>query len=345
MKSTQTAIGIYLLPVLLLVATACTAPSEDATPGTAALETKDPLPSWNDGSAKQAIISYIGSVTDSGGNTFIPVDDRIATFDNDGTLWSEQPAYFQLFFALDRVKAMAPDHPEWKNKQPFKAILENNMGELMKQGEKGLMQVVMTTHAGTTTDEFESLVKAWIDTAQHPTKKRLYKDLVFQPMIELVKYLQENDFKTFIVSGGGIEFMRPWVEKVYGIPKDQVVGSSIKTKYEYNDGNPRLVRLAELDLFDDKEGKPVGINRYIGRKPVIACGNSDGDLQMLRWTDSNPLKSFKLYVHHTDSVREWAYDRKSPIGTFDKGLDEAMQKGWTVVDMANDWRVVYPFEL
>lgn len=334
----------YLTPILLLIATTCTAPSEKATPQADVAEQKDPLPSWNDGAAKEAIIDYVESATDSGSDAFIPVADRIATFDNDGTLWSEQPAYFQLFFALDRVKAMAPDHPEWKNKQPFKAVLENNMGELMKQGEKGLMQVVMTTHAGTTTDEFEPLVKAWIDTARHPTKKRLYKDLVFQPMIELVKYLQANDFKTFIVSGGGIEFMRPWVEEVYGIPKDQVVGSSIKTKYEYNNGNPTLVRLAEIDLVDDKEGKPVGINRYIGRKPVFAAGNSDGDLQMLRWTDANPLRTFKLYVHHTDSVREWAYDRESPIGTFDKGLDEAAEKGWTVVDMANDWHVIYSFE-
>lgn len=345
MNSRLKAISMYLFPVMLLVATQCTAPSDNATPDTAVLEPKDPLPSWNDGAAKKAIVDYVESATDSGSSAFIPVADRIATFDNDGTLWSEQPAYFQLFFALDRVKAMAPDHPEWRNRQPFKAILENNMGELMKQGEKGLMQVVMTTHAGTTTDEFETLVKEWIDTARHPTKKRAYTDLVFQPMLELVKYLQANDFKTFIVSGGGIEFMRPWVEQVYGIPKGQVIGSSIKTRYEYNDGNPTLVRLAELDLFDDKEGKPVGINRYIGRKPVIACGNSDGDLQMLRWTDANPLKTFKLYVHHTDSVREWAYDRKSAIGTFDKGLDEAVEKGWTVVDMASDWRVVYPFEL
>lgn len=344
MRTEITAAGMKIFLLLLWGVIACTAPTDKTISETTAKQNKDPLPSWNDGASKSAVIDYVEAVTDSSGSDFIPIADRIATFDNDGTLWSEQPAYFQLFFALDRVKALAPDHPEWKNKQPFKAILEHNMGELMKQGEKGLMEVVMTTHAGTTTDEFESLVKAWIDTAVHSTKKRAYKDLVFKPMLELVQYLQENDFKTFIVSGGGIEFMRPWVEEVYGIPKDQVVGSSIKTKYEYNNGNPTLVRLAEIDLVDDKEGKPVGINRYIGRKPVFAAGNSDGDLQMLRWTDANPLRTFKLYVHHTDSVREWAYDRESHIGTFDKGLDEAAEKGWTVVDMANDWRVIYSFE-
>lgn len=344
MRTEITAAGMKIFLLLLWGVIACTAPTDKTISETTAKQNKDPLPSWNDGASKSAVIDYVEAVMDSSGSDFIPIADRIATFDNDGTLWSEQPAYFQLFFALDRVKALAPDHPEWKNKQPFKAILEHNMGELMKQGEKGLMEVVMTTHAGTTTDEFESLVKAWIDTAVHSTKKRAYKDLVFKPMLELVQYLQENDFKTFIVSGGGIEFMRPWVEEVYGIPKDQVVGSSIKTKYEYNNGNPTLVRLAEIDLVDDKEGKPVGINRYIGRKPVFAAGNSDGDLQMLRWTDANPLRTFKLYVHHTDSVREWAYDRESHIGTFDKGLDEAAEKGWTVVDMANDWRVIYSFE-
>jgi phosphoserine phosphatase len=286
----------------------------------------------------------VENVTNDSSADFIPVKDRIATFDNDGTLWSEQPIYFQFFFALDRVKAMAPDHPEWKNKQPFKAVLENNMGELMKQGEKGLLQIVMTTHAGMTTDEFENIVKEWIATAQHPVKKKLYKELVYQPMLELLAYLQANEFKTFIVSGGGIEFMRPWSEEVYNIPRDQVIGSSIKTQYDYNNGNPVLKRLAEIDLIDDREGKPVGINRYIGRKPVFAAGNSDGDLQMIRWSDANTFKNFQLYVHHTDSVREWAYDRKSHIGTFDTALDEAQEKKWIVVDMAADWKVIYPFE-
>ena len=304
----------------------------------------DPLPSWNDGDIKKAIMAYVEDVTNSSSANFIPVADRIATFDNDGTLWSEQPVYLQFYFAVSRVKAMAADHPEWKNKQPFKAILENDMEALMAQGEKGLLEIVMTTHAGTTTDEFEALVSDWIATAEHPIKKKKFKELVFQPMLELLDYLRANDFKTFIVSGGGIEFMRPWTEEVYNIPKDQVVGSSIQTEYEYNDGKPFIKRLPKLDLNDDKEGKPVGINRYIGRKPVFAAGNSDGDLQMLRWTDANKLKTFKLYVHHTDSIREWAYDRTSHVGKFDKALDEAGEKGWSIASMKDDWNIIYPFD-
>jgi phosphoserine phosphatase len=305
-------------------------------------EETDPLPSWNEGKSKKAILAYVKEVTDSSSSSFIAIPDRIATFDNDGTLWSEQPMYFQFFFALDRVKTLAPKHPEWKTKQPFKAVLEHNMPDLMKQGEKGLLKIVVATHVGNTTDEFEQIVTQWIDTAKHPIKKVKYTDLVFQPMIELIQYLQAHQFKTFIVSGGGIEFMRHWTERVYGIPQDQVIGSSVKTQYDYNEGKPIIKRLAEIDLVDDKEGKPVGINRYIGRKPVFACGNSDGDLQMLRWTDANPLKSFKLYVHHTDSTREWSYDRSSHIGTFDKSWDEAMAKDWTVVDMKEEWKYIYP---
>lgn len=302
----------------------------------------DPLPSWHEGPLKQEIMAYVEDVTNINSPNFVAVEDRIATFDNDGTLWSEQPVYFQFYFAIDRVKAMAADHPEWKTTQPFKAILENNMGELMKQGEKGLFEVMMTTHAGTTTDEFEKLVKDWIATAKHPTKDKLFTEMVYQPMLELLDYLRANDFKTFIVSGGGIEFMRPWVEAVYGIPSYQVVGSSIKTVYDYNNGAPVIKRLPEMDLLDDKDGKPIGINRYIGKKPVFACGNSDGDLQMLRWADANLLKSYKLYIHHTDSIREWAYDRGSHIGGFDKSWDEAITKDWGIVDMEKDWKVVYP---
>lgn len=306
---------------------------------------KDPLPSWNEGTTKDAITSYVEDVTNPISPNFIEVADRIATFDNDGTLWSEQPAYFQLFFAMDRVKELFAEHPEWKDQQPYKAVLENDMEALASQGLKGLLQIVMASHADITTDEFESIVKSWISTAKHPTRERLYTELIYQPMLELLDFLKKHQFKTFIVSGGGIEFMRPWVEEVYGIPKDQVVGSSIKTQYNYNDGNPVIERLPEMDFIDDKEGKPVAINRFIGRKPVLAGGNSDGDLQMLQWTDSNDLPSLQLYVHHTDSVREWAYDRNSHIGQFDKGLDEATQKGWTIIDMAKDWKVIYPFEL
>ncbi|MCU0357443.1 MAG: haloacid dehalogenase-like hydrolase [Cyclobacteriaceae bacterium] len=342
--------GFFIVTLIwTLYFTACNQNSPSSSPENSAeviagKETSDPLPSWNDGKIKQVLIGYVEEVTDTQSNNFIPVADRIATFDNDGTLWSEQPIYIQFYFAMDRVKAMAADHPEWKNQQPFKAVLENDMGELMKQGEKGLLQIVMTTHAGMTTDEFETVVSDWISIAQHPVKKRVFTELVYQPMLELIAYLKANDFKVFIVSGGGIEFMRPWTESVYGIPKDQVIGSSIKTQYDFNNGNPVLRRLAEIDLIDDKEGKPVGINRYIGRKPVFVAGNSDGDLQMMRWADSNTLKSFKLFVHHTDSIREWAYDRESHVGTFNEALDEAKAKSWMFVDMKNDWKIIYPFE-
>jgi len=321
-----------------------TATSDSGATTSVASSTGDPLPSWNDGATKKSITDYVSDVTKEGSPDFIQVADRIATFDNDGTLWSEQPAYFQLFYALDEVRAMAPKHPEWKTKQPFKAVLDNNMGELMKQGMKGLMQIVAASHAGMTTAQFDSTVKQWIDTAKNPVKQRLYKELVFQPMIELVKYLQANQFKVFIVSGGGIEFMRAWAEDVYGIPKDQIIGSTIKAKFDYNNGNPTITKLPELDFNDDKEGKPVAIQKYIGRKPVFAAGNSDGDLQMLQWTASSTLKNFELYVHHTDSTREWAYDRQGHIGVLDKGLDEATAKKWAIADMKNDWKVIYPFE-
>ncbi|PIB35424.1 haloacid dehalogenase [Reichenbachiella sp. 5M10] len=325
---------------------ACSSLTEKQTEAQSEItESKDPLPSWNDGPTKKAILSYVHEVTDRNSASFIPKADRIATLDNDGTLWTEKPMYVQLYFALDRVKAMAVDHPEWKNQQPFQAVLEGDMQALMAQGEKGLVELIMTTHAGITTDQFETLVKDWIATAKHPTKNKVFTELVYQPMLELLVYLRANGFKTFIVSGGGIDFMRPWAEGVYGIPRNQVVGSSFKIEYDYNDGKPVINRLPELDLNDDKEGKPVGIHRYIGSKPVFAVGNSDGDLQMLRWADSNKLKSFQLYIHHTDSVREWAYDRKSAVGHFDKGLDEATEKGWTVASMKDDWKVIYPFEL
>ncbi len=303
------------------------------------------LPSWNDGTAKQRIVDFVNEVTDKNNPNFVLPAERIATFDNDGTLWSEQPAYFQLFFAIDRVKALAPEHPEWKKKQPFKAVLENDMKALAASGEHGLIELVMATHAGMTTEEFEQIVRAWLATAKHPRFNRPFTDLVYQPMLELLDYLRANGFKTFIVSGGGIEFMRPWVEKVYGIPPEQVIGSVIKTKFELQDGKPVLMRLPELDFIDDKAGKPVGIHKFIGRRPIAAFGNSDGDLQMLQWTAAGDKKRLLVYIHHTDAEREWAYDRESHIGRLDKGLNEAAEKGWTVVDMKNDWKVIYPFEL
>ena len=302
----------------------------------------DPLPSWNEGTTKQSIINFVNEVTNESSANFVKPENRIATFDNDGTLWAEQPMYFQVQFALDRIKQMAASHPEWVNTQPFKAVLENDMKTIMDSGTKGLMEIGMASHTGMTTTEFEKIVKEWINTARHPKTNKLYKEMVYQPMLELLDYLRANGFKTYIVSGGGVEFMRPWTEEVYGIPSEQVIGSSIKTKFEIIDGKPVLVRLPELDFLDDKEGKPVAINKFIGKRPIAAFGNSDGDLQMLQWTAAGDGKRFMLFVHHTDAEREWAYDRESHIGNFNKGLDEAIAKGWTVVDMKNDWKKIYP---
>ena len=313
--------------------------------GTVSAGAGDPLPSWNEGAAKKSIVAFVNAVTDDSTKDFVPVSERIAVFDNDGTLWTERPVYFQLLFAIDRVKALADQHPEWKTTQPFKAVLENDMDALAESGEHGLLELVMATHAGNTTEEFSGIVQEWLATARHPRFKRPYNELVFQPMLELLEYLRSNGFQTYIVSGGGIEFMRPWVESVYGIPPEQVVGSSIKTRFEMREDGPVLVRLPEIHFIDDKAGKPVGINQHIGRRPIAAFGNSDGDLQMLQWTTAGSGKRFGLIVHHTDEQREYAYDRKSHIGKLDKALDLAGQQNWTVVDMKKAWKVIYPFEL
>lgn len=310
--------------------------------GLATAQLADPLSSWNDGTAKQSIIEFVAKVTKQGSPDFVPPAERIAVFDNDGSLWSEMPMYFQLFFAIDRVKALASEHPEWKDKEPFASLLKGDVKAALAGGEHAILEIVMATHAGMTTAEFEQIVKDWIATARHPTTKRAFTEMVYQPMLEVLAYLRANGFKTFIVSGGGIEFMRPWAETVYGVPPEQVVGSSIKTKFEMRDGKPVLLRMPELNFVDDKEGKPVGINQHIGRRPIAAFGNSDGDLQMLQWTTAGPGQRFALYVHHTDSDREWAYDRISSVGRLDKGLDEAQAKGWTVVDLKRDWKVIYP---
>jgi phosphoserine phosphatase len=309
--------------------------------GLAIAQATDPLPSWNDGNAKRSIAAFVEKVTTPGSPDFVPPAERIATFDNDGTLWAEKPVYFQLLFALDRVKELAPRHPEWKDKEPFASLLKGDVKSALGHGDKALLEIVMVTHAGMTTIEFEKTVKDWIATARHPETRRPYTEMVYQPMLELLAYLRANGFKTFIVSGGGIEFMRPWSEAVYGVPPEQVVGSSIKTKFEMRDDGPALVRLPEVNFVDDKEGKPVGINSHIGRRPVAAFGNSDGDLQMLQWTTAGQGARFALLVHHTDAEREWAYDTDSPIGHLAKALTEANAKGWTVVDMKRDWRVVY----
>ncbi len=305
----------------------------------------DPLPSWNEGDTKNAIIDFVNRVTVDGSPDFVPVANRIATFDNDGNLWSEQPLYFQLSFALDRVKELASDHPEWKQKQPFKGVLEEDMNAVLASGTHGLLEIVMASHAGMSSLEFDRIVKNWLATSRHPRFNRPYTELVYQPMLELLDFLRDNEFKVFIVSGGGVEFMRSWVPEVYRIPSDRIVGSSIKTEFSYENGDARILRLPEIDFIDDKAGKPVGIHKFIGKKPIFASGNSDGDLQMLQYTASNSLPSFMLYLHHTDADREWAYDRKSHIGKLDKGLNEAADRGWTVIDMKRDWKLIYPFEL
>ncbi len=302
------------------------------------------LPSWNQSAAKQAIVKFVSDVTTPGAPTFVAPSERIAVFDNDGTLWAEQPLPFQAMFTLDRIKAMAPQHPEWSGREPFKSILGGDLKSALAGGEKAVAEMLAATHAGMTTDEFAAQVTAWLATARHPRFKRPYTDLVYQPMLELLAYLRDNGFKTFIVSGGGIDFMRPWAEKVYGIPPEQVIGSQGKLEFEMRDGKPVLVKLPQVDLVDNEAGKPVGIHRHIGRRPIAAFGNSDGDLQMLQWTMAGPGRRFALIVHHTDSQREWAYDRDLPVGPLDKAWDEAKAKAWTVVDMQRDWKKVFAFQ-
>src|SRR5437870_3053779 len=303
---------------------------------TTAAHAADPWPSWNEGTAKQSIVEFIAKVTKEGSPDFVPPAERIATFDNDGTLWCEQPMYFQLLFALDRVKALAPQHPEWKTKEPFASLLKGDMKTALTGGEHAFLEIVAATHSGMTTEEFDRIVKEWLATAKHPKTGRLYTGMVYQPMLELLAYLRANGFKTFIVSGGGVEFMRAFADKVYGVPPEQVIGSTGKLRFERGDGTPVLVKLPEVQFIDDKAGKPVGIQMNIGRRPIAAFGNSDGDLQMLQWTAAGSGARFCLYVHHDDATREWAYDRNSSIGRLDKGLDAAKEKGWIVISMKND---------
>tara|TARA_R110000764_G_scaffold93612_1_gene177227 strand:+ start:606 stop:1613 length:1008 start_codon:yes stop_codon:yes gene_type:complete len=325
--------------IALLVVCTCTS--------TAFAQSTDPLPSWNDGASKSAIIGFVQKVTEQGSKDFVPEAERIATFDNDGTLWSEQPLYFQGLFALDQIREQAPNHPEWKTEEPYKSVLAGDTKAVMASGMDGLMKIIGASHANVTSDEFAASVSEWLSTAQHPTKKQPYNELVYQPMLELLDYLRANGFKTFIVSGGGVDFMRVFAEQAYGIPPEQVVGSTLDAKFEMRDGVPTIVKTGDLLLNDDKVGKPVGIYRHIGRQPIFAAGNSDGDLQMLQYTtiahhadDTTPR--FGLIVHHTDAEREWAYDRESHIGQLDKGFAEAKQRNWTLVDMKADWKTIYP---
>ena len=308
---------------------------------TATAHAADPLPSWNDTAAKQAITTFVERVTKQGSPDFVPAPERIATFDNDGCLWSEQPMYFQAFFIFDRIKALAPGHPEWKEKEPFASVLKGDVKAALAGGEHALLEMAMATHAGITTEEFDQIVRDWITTAKHPKTGRLYTEMVYQPMLELLAYLRANGFKTFIVSGGGIEFMRPWSEKAYGVPPEQVIGSSIKTKYELRDGKPVIVRLPELNFIDDKAGKPAAIQHHIGRRPLFAAGNSDGDFEMLEWTTAGDGPHFGMIVHHDDAEREWAYDLDSHIGRLDKGLREGPKRGWSIISMKNDWNTIH----
>jgi hypothetical protein len=303
-----------------------------------------PLASWNDGAAKQAIVGFVAAVTTQGAPTFVAQDDRIAVFDNDGTLWPEQPVYVQFRFVLDRIRAMAPQHPEWKGKEPFRSVVAGDLKTALAGGEKSVAEMMAVSHSGMTTEEFETQVVDWLATASHPRFDRPYTDLAYRPMLELLAYLRDNGFKTYIVSGGGVDFMRPWTRKVYGIPPEQVIGSQGKLAFEFRDGAPVLVKLPGIDLVDDGPGKPVGIHKQIGRRPLAAFGNSDGDLQMLQWTTAGRGPRFALLVRHTDAEREWAYDRRSRVGTLDKALDEAQARGWTVVDMKRDWKKVYAFD-
>ena len=341
------------IPVLwlaLTLASACTsdpqsgAPSQASTPPPtqAAAGASDPLPSWNEGPTKKAIGDFVARVTKEGSPDFVPPPERIATFDNDGTLWTEKPLPFQLLFAFDRVKALAPQHPEWATKEPFASLLKGDMAKVLAAGSKGLAEIIAVTHAGMATDEFARIVEQWITTAKHPQTGRLYAEMVYQPMVELLTYLRANGFKTFIASGGGVEFMRGWTERVYGIPPEQVIGSAGKLKFEMREGTPVLIKLPEIDFIDDKEGKPIAIQSRIGRRPIAAFGNSDGDLQMLQWTMAGGGARFALFVHHDDATREFAYDRTDKLQQFDKGWDEAVAKGWTVVSMKNDWKTVFP---
>jgi hypothetical protein len=304
----------------------------------------DSLPSWKEGPSKASIARFVEAITSEGGADYVPPSGRIAVFDNDGTLWSEKPYYFQLAFALDRVVALAGEHPEWREQQPFKAVLEGDIGGFLAGGMKAILGILGATHGDNTTDEFERIVLDWISRARHPQTGRLNTEMVYQPMLELLDYLRANGFRTYIASAGGIEFMRAWGESVYGVPPEWVIGSSIETRFEMRENGPVLVRIPEIDFVDDGAGKPVGIHRFIGRRPILAFGNSDGDLQMLQWTAAGDGPRLMGLVHHTDAEREWAYDRESPVGRLDVALDEAREKGWTVVDMQREWRVVYPWE-
>lgn len=333
-----------LLAAVMIVTISCNQqqPKTATTPETTTAT--DPLPSWNEGPTKKSIIDFVTKTTKEGGADFVPVADRIACFDNDGTLWTESPVPFQLLFVMDRIKAMAPQHPEWNKKQPYKGILEGDVKTALAGGEKALVELMMTTHAGLTTEAFDQHVKDWMATATHPKTGKHYNEMVYQPMLELLDYLRANGYKTFIVSGGGIDFMRVWVEEAYGIPPYQVVGSSGNVSYDTTGAQPVLNKIPGINFVDDKLGKPVGIHQHIGKRPVFTAGNSDGDYAMLQYTSTGAGPRFGLYIHHTDSLREFAYDRQSHLARLSMGLDDAPKYKWVIADMQKDWKKVYPYD-
>jgi phosphoglycolate phosphatase-like HAD superfamily hydrolase len=308
----------------------------------ATIQAADPLPSWHNHSPKQAILEFVAAVTDKNSKDYVEPVDRIATFDNDGTLWIEYPMYTQMLFSVDRIKKLAPQHPDWKIRQPFKGVLEDDMEAVAATGMKGLLEIVMASHSGMTAVEFEEEASKWLATTRQPRFKRLYTELVYQPQLELLDYLRKNGFRTFIVSGGGVAFMRPVTQEIYGIPPEKVIGSSIVTEYQVKDGKPELIRMPKINFINDKEAKPVGIYQHIGRRPILAFGNSDSDMQMIEYTTSGEGRRLGLFVHHTDDGREYAYDRKSKVGKLDKALDQADARGWIIVDMKNDWKTIFP---
>jgi phosphoserine phosphatase len=332
-RRANTPVRILGVLLILLLAGCAGAPRQDIP---------DPLPSWSEGTTRQTILSFVADVADPAHPDFVPAAERVAVFDNDGTLWSEKPTYFQLLFILDRIRAMAGDHPEWRSTQPFQAVLENDTEALAAAGREGMVTLAMTAQADLTTDEFAAVVADWTATAKHPVSGRAFTSMVFQPMLELLDYLRANGFSVYIVSGGGIDFMRPWVQRVYGVPPENVIGSSLELRYEMRGEEPVIVRESALHFINDKGGKPVGIQRFIGRRPILAAGNSDGDFEMLEWTTTGDGRRLGLLIHHTDAVREWAYDRESSEGRLDRALDAAPGYGWRVVDMARDWTAVYP---
>lgn len=331
-----------LLPAALAVTLpGCAAHTDSPQHENPAARAADPLPSWYDTEARARILQFVERTTTPGSPDFIPPDQRIAVFDNDGTLWAEQPLYFQLLFAIDRVKTLAPSHPEWQHTEPFASLLKSDTKSALAGGEHAILNIVAATHAGMTTDEFDQTVRDWIESARHPTTRRRYLDMTYQPMVEVLNLLRAANYKTFIVSGGGVEFMRAFAQSAYGVPPEQVIGSSFKQRFETRNGVPVLIKLAEVDFIDDKEGKPIAIQKHIGRRPVIAFGNSDGDLQMLEWTAAGPGPSLCAFVRHTDAQREWKYDRESHIGRLDRGLDAASARGWLIVEIDRDWKTVF----